>query len=61
MSQREVLFEFVRVGNAVKATAFDTETLTEVSVTGAAWATQEQLKALALKRLEYVLARKART
>lgn len=54
----EVYFEFQRVGNFVKVTAIDPVTLTEVSVTGAASATEMQLKQLALRRLQFVLARK---
>jgi len=54
----EVLFEFRRVGNAVKVTAFHTETLTEISLVGPAGATEAHLKMVALKRLEYVLSKK---
>jgi hypothetical protein len=54
----EVLFEFVRVGNAIKVTAFHVPTLTEVSVVAAAGASEAHLKLLGLRRLEYVLARK---
>lgn len=55
----EVLFEFRRIGNAVKVTAFHVPTLTEVSVAGVATASEAHLRLLALKRLEYVLKRKA--
>jgi hypothetical protein len=55
MSGREVLFEFIRLGNAVKVSALDTETLTEVSIVGNANASQELLKSMALRRLRYVL------
>ncbi len=58
MVQREVLFEFIRVGNSVKVSAFDTQTLTEVSIVGHPGAGQERLKRLALQRLNYVLAKK---
>ncbi len=54
----EVLFEFRRIGNAVKVTAFHAPTLTEISVVGPAGATEAHLKMMALKRLEYVLAKK---
>jgi hypothetical protein len=57
-AKQEVYFEFQRVGNFVKVTAIDPVTLTEVSVTGAATATQAQLKQLALRRLQFVLAKK---
>jgi hypothetical protein len=55
----EVLFEFRRIGNVVKVTAFHVSTLTEVSVAGAATASEAHLRLLVLKRLDYVLKRKA--
>ena len=57
--RREVLLEFRRVGNAVKATALDPETLTEVSVVGPAAGGQEMLRRTVLAKLEYVLRRNA--
>ncbi len=57
---RDVIFEFRRVGNAVKASAVDTETMTEVSVMGPATADQTSLRRAALRKLEFVLARRAR-
>ena len=57
MAQREVLFEFIRVGNSVKVSAFDIQTLTEVSIVGHPRASTERLKRLALQRLDYVLAK----
>lgn len=53
----EVLFEFVRLGNAVKVTAFHVPTLTEISIVGARGASEAHLKMLALMRLRYVLAK----
>jgi hypothetical protein len=53
----EVLFEFRQVGGTVKVTAFHTATLTEVSAMGPASASQQQLKMLALRKLEYVMAK----
>lgn len=53
----EVLFEFYRLGNAVKVTAFHVPTLTEISIVGPRRANQEHLKLLAVKRLQYVLAK----
>jgi hypothetical protein len=55
----EVYFEFHQVGQYVKVTAIDPATLVEVSVTGAASASEHSLKQLALRRLEYVLAKRA--
>jgi hypothetical protein len=57
---REVIFEFFRLGNAVKVSAVDTETLTEVSVVGPVTANEETLRRNALRKLEFVLARKTK-
>jgi hypothetical protein len=56
---RDVIFEFYRVGNSVKVSAVDTETATEVSVVGPATASEATLKQNALRKLEFVLARRA--
>ena len=55
---REVIFEFVQHGSSVKVTAMDPETLTEVSIVGPASAGQAALKANALNKLKYVLAKR---
>lgn len=57
-ANREVLIEFQQVGNAVKVTAVDTETLVEVSMMGPASAGQEILKRNVINKLNYVLAKK---
>jgi hypothetical protein len=54
----EVYFEFQQIGSYVKVTAIDPVSMVEVSVTGAAAASQQNLKQLALRRLEYVLAKR---
>jgi Domain of unknown function (DUF6898) len=54
-SGREVLIEFQQIGNSVKVTAVDPVTLVEVSIVGAANATPEMLKRLAVRKLDYVL------
>lgn len=56
---RDVIFEFYRVGNSVKVSAVDTETLTEVSVVGPATASETTLRRNALRKLEFVLAKRA--
>jgi hypothetical protein len=56
---REVIFEFYRLGNSVKVSAVDTESMTEVSVVGPATASEVTLRNNALRKLEYVLARQA--
>lgn len=58
-SQREVLFEFVRVGNAIKVTAIDAATGIEASIVGASGMGEEILKRNALRRLDYVLRKRA--
>ena len=55
---REVILEFHPVGMYVKVSAMDTQSLTEISIQGAASASEPILKRNALKRLEYVLKKK---
>ena len=55
---REIIFEFVQHGSSVKVTAMDPETLVEVSIVGPASAGQAVLKANALAKLKYVLAKR---
>ena len=57
-ANREVLIEFQQVGNAVKVTAVDTETLVEVSMMGPVSAGEEVLKRNVINKLNYVLAKK---
>lgn len=56
--EKEIIFEFHRVGNAVKVTAVDPETLTEVSIVGSPAASEEMLKRTAISKLNYVLEKK---
>jgi uncharacterized protein DUF6898 len=55
--RREVIFEFVRVGHAVKVSAIDAATGTEVSIVGDPSVGELALKRLAERKLEFVLAR----
>lgn len=55
---REVIIEFFPLGNFMKVSAMDAQTLTEISIQGPVNAPQETLKRNALKRLEYVLRKK---
>jgi hypothetical protein len=57
-ANREVLIEFQQVGNAVKVTAVDTDTLVEVSIMGPANAGNEILKRNVINKLNYVLSKK---
>ncbi|MEM7679846.1 MAG: hypothetical protein AAF182_02450 [Pseudomonadota bacterium] len=58
LAGREVIIEFLPVGNVVKVSAMDTKTLIEASIQGPANAGEETLKRNAIKRLEYVLKKK---
>jgi Domain of unknown function (DUF6898) len=59
-AEREVLFEFRRVGTAVKVTAVDAATGTEVSLVGDPAAGEAALKRLAKQKLDYVMAKHAK-
>jgi hypothetical protein len=54
---REVYFEFVAIGRAVKVTAIDSRTALEVSAVGPATASQADLRQLALQKLKRRLER----
>lgn len=51
----EVLFEFVRQGNYVKATAIEPETGTEAAVVVPASLSEDEMKFQALNKLLYLL------
>ncbi len=56
----DIIIEFHRIGGAVKVSAMDPATLTEVSIVGPANAGEEILKRNVLSKLEFVLAKKKR-
>jgi hypothetical protein len=56
---REVYFEFYALGNAVKVSAVDAETGTEVAISGPRTTSQDELQRIALQKLERALERKA--
>lgn len=56
--EREVIFEFVRIGSAVKVTAVDAASGVEVSIVGDPGAGEPALKRLAQQKLTYVLERR---
>ena len=58
--EREVIFEFTRVGTALKVTAVDAASGIEASIIGDPAAGERALKRLALRKLEYVLAKQRR-
>jgi hypothetical protein len=55
----EVLFEVRPIGNAVKVSAIDPATNTEVCVVGSAFTSAYSLKMNALRKLKSVLRKKA--
>ncbi|WP_132938201.1 DUF6898 family protein [Varunaivibrio sulfuroxidans] len=55
---REILFEFQRVGQALRITAIDAQSGTEVVMVGDPRYSQEMLKRMAVRKLEYVLSKK---
>ena len=55
---REIIIEFIPVGQYVKVSAMDTQSLTEISIKGPANTPESKLKTNAVKRLEYVLRKK---
>jgi hypothetical protein len=57
MPEREVYFEFLTIGTAVKVVAIDSVTAIEVSVMGPVSASESDLKRLALRKLQARLAR----
>lgn len=56
---REVLIEITILGTYAKVTAIDSASGTEVSVMGPANAPRAGLQATALKKLEYVMSKRA--
>ena len=54
----EIIFEFLRIGTAVKVTAVDAASGIEVSIVGDPAAGEAALKQLARQKLEYVRAKR---
>lgn len=57
-AEREIIFEFLRVGSALKVTAVDAETGVEASIVGDPAAGEASLRRLAKQKLDYVMSRK---
>jgi hypothetical protein len=55
---REIIIEYYPVGQYVRVSAIDAETLVEIAIQGPRSAGEDTLKRNALKRLEYVLKKK---
>jgi len=56
-AEREIIFEFVRVGGTVKVTAVDAASGAEATIVGDPAAGEAALKRLAQRKLEYVMAK----
>ena len=56
--ERDIIFEFVRIGTSVKVTAVDTASGVEAVIVGDPTAGEATLKRLARRKLDYVLARR---
>ncbi len=54
---KEILFEFISIGNAVKATAIDPDTGIEASIVLPAGISEPDAQKAALKKLEYVISK----
>lgn len=59
LAVREVIIEFHRVGSYVKVSAVDPRTLIEVAIVGDPAVGEAALKRAAVRKLEYVMNRKA--
>ena len=55
LAGREVIFEFHPVGNVMRVSAMDVDSLTEIAIQAPLNAGEAVFKQNALKRLEYVL------
>lgn len=55
---KEYIIEFRQVGNALKVSAIDPETMTEVSIVGDPKRSRKELTQLAVQKLEFVMGRK---
>lgn len=52
---KEYIIEFYRVGGSVKVSAIDPDTGIEAVIVGSPKASDEELKQLALRKLQYVM------
>jgi hypothetical protein len=59
--RREVIYEFIRVGGAVKVTAVDAASGVEATIVGDPAVGETALKRLAKQKLEYVMARRGQS
>jgi hypothetical protein len=59
-TSREILFEFISMGNLVKVVAVDSKTGTEIVIQGPINAGQAALQRLAMQKMKYVLEKKGK-
>ena len=59
MDEQGYIIEFHRIGNAVKVSAMDPVTLVEVSIVGDPNWSEAQLTKVAVRKLEFMLAKTA--
>lgn len=58
--EREIIFEFKRVGGSIRVTAVDAKTGVEAVIVGDPAAGEARLKQLARQKLDYVMAKQGR-
>lgn len=51
LSNKNICFEFITIGNSIKASALDPETSHEVSIIAPLYATEEYIKMILIKKL----------
>jgi len=56
---KDIIIEFIQVGNVLKVSAICARTGREVSIVGDPKSTQKQMEAVAIRKLEYVMKRDA--
>jgi len=60
MTQKDgYIIEYHQVGNSIRVSALDPRSLTEVTIIGAPGLTRQHLAQSAIRKLEYVMAKKA--
>ena len=59
-AEKQVILEYISVGNYVKVSAIDPKTRIEVSIVGDPKQGEEALKRIAVRKLHYVLQKKSR-
>ena len=60
LNENRVIIEFVRVGAYVKVSAVDPVSMVEISIVGNPASGEETLKRTAIRKLKYVLEKKAK-